>query len=160
LIAAAAVPAVLSPLVGLTAFKISLEMLTTNQSNDEKTLAGQLENINNLFGSPLLLTTKDLLPRFESQSGLRLKAIEEIDTFSEQTIVLDDIHLATPLVDGLAIILFTSGSTGHSKGVEFTHSQLIDSILAKQEMLGVDENTTFMAWNSFDHCEYIVEGFF
>nr|POF22080.1 nonribosomal peptide synthetase pnga [Quercus suber] len=53
--------------------------------------------------------------------------------------------------DSCAILLFTSGSTGHSKAIEFTHRQLITSVRAKAETHKLDSSSTFMSWISFDH---------
>ena len=49
------------------------------------------------------------------------------------------------------MLLFTSGSTGHSKAVEYTHRQLITSVRAKQQLHNLDSGTNFMSWVSFDH---------
>lgn len=52
-----------------------------------------------------------------------------------------------------AVILFTSGSTGHAKAVEYSHEQLIRSVAAKQSLHGLSEKVTFMSWVSVDHCK-------
>lgn len=52
-----------------------------------------------------------------------------------------------------AVLLFTSGSTGHAKAIEYSHEQLIHSVAAKQLLHGLSEEVNFMSWVSFDHCE-------
>jgi long-subunit acyl-CoA synthetase (AMP-forming) len=50
--------------------------------------------------------------------------------------------------DALATILFTSGSTGFSKGVEYTHTQLVASSRLKSTFHHMDSSKTFMSWVS------------
>lgn len=115
-----------------------------------------MQNIDNMFGSPVVLTPKQLVPKFSSQKGLRMHAIEEIESTKVPAQVDGTAKPGVALSGDLAVILFTSGSTGHSKGVEFTHNQLIESVLAKQQHHPINNTTTFMAWNSFDHCQWFL----
>ncbi|KAL1301853.1 hypothetical protein AAFC00_006038 [Neodothiora populina] len=134
-IAAGSVPAILSPL-----------------SNDAKTLAGQMENLATLFGSPTFITSEKNAAQFEKFPQEHVHTIETIDAQQEQNhhVRKDSLNdLDDP--DQLAVLLFTSGSTGHSKAVEFTHRQLLCSAQAKKKMHFLDQNVKFMSWISFDH---------
>lgn len=46
----------------------------------------------------------------------------------------------------LAVLLFTSGSTGPAKAVEFSNSQLIASVKMKSALHDIDSDMTFMSW--------------
>ncbi|OCL05657.1 putative non-ribosomal peptide synthase-like protein [Glonium stellatum] len=132
-IAAGAIPAILSPL-----------------SSETKTRHGQLQNLHNLFDRPTVVTSNELASKFRDNSNLTVCSIEDID--AELPAPHSQIRNgASHASDDLAVILFTSGSTGHSKAVEFTHKQLIKSVIAKQRMHHVSSKMPFMAWNSFDH---------
>lgn len=52
----------------------------------------------------------------------------------------------TPERDDLAVLLFTSGSTGPAKAVEFSHSQLIASVKMKSTLHGINSDMNFMSW--------------
>lgn len=130
-IASGAIPAILPPL-----------------SNDPKTQQGQLENVANLFGSPMVLTHRKHFETFASVPSFLLQDAENIrlahgNIFSMQG------SLASPA--DIAVLLFTSGSTGRAKAVEIRHGQVITSAQGKKKMHNLSCDTNFMAWISLDH---------
>nr|POF06952.1 nonribosomal peptide synthetase pnga [Quercus suber] len=119
------------------------------QSNDLRTRDGQLENLQTLFGKPTVLTSISMteqLAGLPSDSFHTVENISRVSTASEGALGSDS-HTA----DSCAVLLFTSGSTGHSKAIEFTHRQLITSVRAKEKTHNLDSTSTFMSWISFDH---------
>ena len=132
-------------------------------SNEPKTAAGQLDNIKNLFGDTPILTSHKLSSIFASRK-LNVKSIEDIDRRKAV-----DSGLPSPVdpspedTHDIAAILFTSGSTGHSKAVKYSHAQLIASVQAKADHLS-SRGKTFMSWISFDHsacfCEVHLQAIF
>ena len=130
-IASGAIPAILPPL-----------------SNDPKTQQGQLENVANLFGSPTVLTHRKLLEKFATVPSFLLQDAENIKLAHGNVSSMRG-SLAFP--GDLAVLLFTSGSTGHAKAVEIRHGQIITSAQAKQKMHKLSSETNFMAWISLDH---------
>ncbi|KAL1628682.1 putative NRPS-like protein biosynthetic cluster [Neofusicoccum ribis] len=110
-VAAGGVPALLSPL-----------------SSNEVTLAGELDNVNKLFNGPTILTTKQLSRLFRPIASMNTVTVQTIAMVKiEEGFGMDTIDEAVGHEDELATVLFTSGSTGFAKGVEYTHTQLVDS---------------------------------
>ena len=128
-IAAGAIPVILSPL-----------------SNDKETLIGQLGNIERTFDNPTVITTQELRRSFEASSRLNVKVIEKL--VRKAFVATDATFLAPALTGGrnLAVLLLTSGSTGHSKAVEYSHVQLMASVRAKSAFHRTTANTNFMSW--------------
>lgn len=131
-VAAGGVPALLSPL-----------------SSNEATLVGELENIDKLFRGPTILTTKQLAKPFRQMASLNVLTSEIVATVKlENKTTLGRFDGAMGREDELAAVLFTSGSTGFAKGVEYTHTQLVTSSKLKCNFHQTDSSKTFMSWVS------------
>ncbi|KAF2165794.1 hypothetical protein M409DRAFT_24081 [Zasmidium cellare ATCC 36951] len=117
-------------------------------SNEPKTAAGQLDNLKSLFGDAPVLTTHKLSAFFASRK-LNVKTVEQIDKRKSDNGAISS-GLSKISRDDIAAILFTSGSTGHSKAVQYSQAQLIRSVEAKSSHLSTYDKT-FMSWISFDH---------
>ncbi|KAH9878812.1 hypothetical protein IAQ61_002086 [Plenodomus lingam] len=138
-VVAGGVPALLSPL-----------------SSNEITLAGELDNVKKLFEKPTILTTKQLAKPFRLVPGMNTvtaEVVEKIDIPDEPMAMNEPAGRE----DALATVLFTSGSTGFSKGVEYTHTQLVSSSELKCRFHGMNSSKTFMSWVSFDHSAALCE---
>ena len=100
-------------------------------------------------GSPLITSAK-FGSRFSAQ-GFAVELIENVQKYEVEChdTLFDDVRASSKPED-LAAVLFTSGSTGRSKAVQCTHSQLIASVRAKSAQLN-SHGQTFMTWISFDH---------
>ncbi|KAH7377885.1 putative non-ribosomal peptide synthase-like protein [Pyrenochaeta sp. MPI-SDFR-AT-0127] len=141
IVAAGGLPALLSPL-----------------SSNEITLAGELNNINKLFSGPTILTSKKLARPFRLIASLNTVTVEIIGTVKvEDGFGTEIVNEAVGHEDELATVLFTSGSTGFAKGVEYTHTQLVTSSKLKCKFHQMDSSKTFMSWVSFDHSAALCE---
>jgi acyl-CoA synthetase (AMP-forming)/AMP-acid ligase II len=131
-VAAGGVPAVLSPL-----------------SCNETTLVGELQNVNKLFDGPTILTTKQLAKPFRQIASMKTITVEVIATVKiEGRFATGWVDEARGFEDELATVLFTSGSTGFAKGVEYTHTQLVTSSKLKCDFHQTNSSKTFMSWVS------------
>ncbi len=130
-IASGAIPAILPPL-----------------SNDPTTQQGQLKHVANLFGSPTVLTNREFFETFASVPSFLL---QDAGTIALTHGNVSSMQGSVALPDHLAVLLFTSGSTGHAKAVEIRHGQIITSAQAKRKMHKLSAETNFMAWISLDH---------
>jgi acyl-CoA synthetase (AMP-forming)/AMP-acid ligase II len=128
MIAAGAIPAVLQPF-----------------SNNSKIMGDQMANIDRVLQSPTVITSQHLAPHFKLCPTMKAITIQRIhhDKPSQKN---SSIVPTPPSPSDLATIYFTSGSTGHSKAVEFTHSQLIASAESKTKFHGTRGNWNFLAW--------------
>lgn len=111
-----------------------------------------MENLGNLFGSPTVVTREKNATQFGSFPIDHVHTVEDIN-FQQgcsHCVRKDSLHDSSD-PDDLAVLLFTSGSTGHSKAVEFTHRQLLRSVQAKKIQHCLHKEVNFMSWISFDH---------
>jgi long-chain acyl-CoA synthetase len=72
----------------------------------------------------------------------------------------DGLKVRRPSKDDVALIMYTSGSTGSPKGVVLTHGNVIASVGAIYQFLGhhISKDDTFLAYLPLAHIlEYIVE---
>ncbi|MFU8816571.1 MAG: AMP-binding protein [Pseudomonadales bacterium] len=60
-------------------------------------------------------------------------------------------HLASPQPDDVALLQYTSGSTGDPKGVVLTHADLIANIRAMGDAIEVDAEDVFVSWLPLYH---------
>lgn len=118
-------------------------------SSNEATLIGELENINKLLGGPTILTSKHLTKPFRLMAGMSLVTVELVmATKIHHAAGLGPLFSETNHGDKLATVLFTSGSTGYAKGVEYTHTQLVMSSKLKRDFHKMDWSKTFLSWVS------------
>ncbi|KOU29469.1 hypothetical protein ADK52_05810, partial [Streptomyces sp. WM6372] len=61
---------------------------------------------------------------------------------------------ARPEADGLAYVMYTSGSTGEPKGVAVTHRAVVDLVLDPSWKSGPEERVLFHAPHAFDISDY------
>ena len=82
--------------------------------------------------------------------------MDEIDNFKLSGLKLDDI----PLLDNdLAAILYTSGTTGKSKGVMLTHNNIMSNVLAVAQIFQVGPGDNFLSVLPLHHTFESTSGF-
>jgi acyl-CoA synthetase (AMP-forming)/AMP-acid ligase II/thioesterase domain-containing protein len=112
---------------------------------DTNRWVAQLEHLHRLLENPLIITTKGLLGDLPQVAGLSLSCLDELATSVPETAVHDADR------DDLALLMLTSGSTGHAKAVQLTHGMLLAAMSAKSARLDVKCSDITLNWISFDH---------
>lgn len=84
-------------------------------------------------GAPFVLTTSALAERFAGQSCRQICLDKEAAALQQEA---DDNLAPMATAEDLAYVLYTSGSTGHPKGVQIRHSSLTNFLWAMKDQPG------------------------
>ncbi|MEU9574440.1 non-ribosomal peptide synthetase [Streptomyces massasporeus] len=120
---------------------------------DRERWAAQLEHVNTLLDGPLVVTGDALAAELPAVDGLSVASLEELRAAGPMP--AGDFHRAAP--GDTAVLVLTSGSTGHSKAVVLTHANLLASMAAKNGHHRLSADDTTLNWVSFDHVAALLE---
>lgn len=85
----------------------------------------------------------------ESNSDIRILNVDEIDTTKE--IEIKDVAIECLEKDAVAVMLYTSGTTGNPKGVMLTFDNLMSNIVGVEEIKMVSSEDRLLAILPFHH---------
>jgi long-chain acyl-CoA synthetase len=111
--------------------------------------SSEVENILNHSESKALFVTKRLKSKVDNINLPELKIRFDVDTFdiyenrNEENVAKGIEKEVFP--DDIASIVYTSGTTGKSKGVILTHHNLIAQVKMTMKIQPVDENSVFLS---------------
>lgn len=111
----------------------------------------ELDHVSQLFKHPNALTTKATATQFVANGGFDVFCTDELperDVFGMDRNYVPwtaNTQVKT-LKNEICTILFTSGSTGPSKAVSFTHQQLLASSYLKCVANGMSAHHRFLCW--------------
>lgn len=111
----------------------------------------ELDHVSQLLGHPNILTTKSTAATFTSHGGFKVTCVDDLARREDlkevrQRLTLKVDEVVTNQQDTTCTILFTSGSTGPSKAVCFSHRQLMASSYLKRLANGTGPGDQFLCW--------------
>ncbi|MGZ3683197.1 MAG: AMP-binding protein [Bdellovibrionota bacterium] len=104
-------------------------------------------------GAKILISSAELKARAKGLTFLMKSlcpALRQI-CFSEELKSPTAVEPVKPNPSDLALIQFTSGSTGNPRGVALTHANLLANIRAIGHVIGANANDTFVSWLPLYH---------
>ncbi|MDR0758185.1 MAG: AMP-binding protein [Tannerella sp.] len=117
--------------------------------------SAEVQNILNHSGCKALFVTKRLRPKIDAASLPELKIRFDVDTFSayenRNTANAGKSIEKEILPDDIANIVYTSGTTGKSKGVILTHRNLVSQLKMAIRIQPVDEHSVFLSILPLSH---------
>jgi acyl-CoA synthetase (AMP-forming)/AMP-acid ligase II/thioesterase domain-containing protein/acyl carrier protein len=120
---------------------------------DRERWGAQLTHVNTLLGGPLVVAGDTLVAELPAVDGLSVTSLERL--YGAEETPADAFHRAAP--EDTAVLVLTSGSTGHSKAVVLSHANLLASMAAKNGHHRLTAADTTLNWVSFDHVAALLE---
>ncbi|MCX5203721.1 non-ribosomal peptide synthetase [Streptomyces sp. NBC_00237] len=117
---------------------------------DPERWAAQLTHVNTLLDNPLVVTSESLAADLPPVAGLDVVPLERL-------------YCAKPAIpytaapEDTAVLVLTSGSTGNSKAVMLSHTNLVASMAGKNGHHRLTAADTTLNWVSFDHVAALLE---
>lgn len=113
---------------------------------------GYLKYLHELLDSPVFIKSASQ-PR--ELPDLKYVEFEDIETATACFVESETIDANAP-----ALMMLTSGSTGHPKAVILSHANLLSALSAKLEVRGITSTDIFLNWVPFDHITALAESHF
>jgi acyl-CoA synthetase (AMP-forming)/AMP-acid ligase II len=133
--------------------------MSTPVSKDGLQRRKHLASVLKLLNNPLIITTQELAKDFADLGNIQLKTIEELE--ATPTHLLDSKLISLggykKSQNDVAVLMLTSGSTGNSKAVALTHSQILHAVVGKSLLHHTTEDDVFLNWTGLDHVANLLE---
>ncbi|MCJ1387547.1 hypothetical protein MMC18_000390 [Xylographa bjoerkii] len=135
-------------------FANAIPSMSTPFSKVASQRSNHINHLNTLLGNPICLTRRNLLHDFEGHEHLRIQLLEDIEDQMHGDPSIDPSHgqFRDSGSNSPALLMLTSGSTGHSKAVVLTHEQIFASLRGKLAFF--KSRTRFASllnWIGLDH---------
>ena len=133
-----------------------LPCISTPFVNDHDPRKKHLVHVNSLLENPIILTSEKLVPEFLGLEQLNLRTIETLKAGNGPG------TLSFPAANqkqrnGPAVLMLTSGSTGHAKAVCLRHGQLLAALDGKSQYHETTRDDVFLNWIGMDHVANLTE---
>lgn len=131
--------------------------ISTPFTNDAEQRKRHLGHLQSLLRKPIILTRENLLSDFaDCEESLNIWTIEQIQSEKRNSCARIEPRFATNGND-TAVLMLTSGSTGHAKAVSLRHQQILASVKGKASLHGTRSDDVFLNWIGFDHVANLTE---
>ncbi|KAG4436992.1 hypothetical protein IFR05_007530 [Cadophora sp. M221] len=135
--------------------------LSSPFSKDDKQRVKHINMLQKLLRHPTIITSNQLIHEFEGTDDLQLWTFEQIDKSRDKLVSHTSEVPLCPASDtkgsDTAVLMLTSGSTGHAKAVRLSNNQIISSVAGKSQLHGTSNKDTFLNWTGLDHVANLVE---
>ncbi|CAG8961336.1 hypothetical protein HYFRA_00013797 [Hymenoscyphus fraxineus] len=146
--------------------------LSTPLVNNREGRISHLGHLHRLLLDPIVITTQELVDtEFSDNNALQVIAVEDIENLSyakpDTSAKLDESGENSPQderfdnsscsTNEVAVLMLTSGSTGNSKAVCLTHTQIYAAIRGKLSAMPLAPDTALFNWIALDHVASLVE---
>ena len=132
----------------------SIPVVSTPLASDPVARERHLRHLVSVLDNPKVLTAEHLRSELSSVPTLDVTSIETVSLCTELDVFLKVSQLDLSHkrdgdqfnIDSIAVMMLTSGSTGHAKAVELCHSQLLASVEAKSDAIKSTPADVFLNW--------------
>jgi acyl-CoA synthetase (AMP-forming)/AMP-acid ligase II len=133
--------------------------ISTPFTHDLEARKKHLVHLQNVLRNPVILTSERLVAEFLDLEGLNIHTVESLQAGKESNLSASPITSRGGLKNGdnIAVLMLTSGSTGHAKAVALRHGQLLTSIRGKSIHHTTTKNDRFLNWIGIDHVANLTE---
>lgn len=113
-----------------------------------------IDMINAVDAQAIICLSKKSIEQIVFEKCSEIKIIIYDECFSKNTVKNE--HLIKKREDDLALILFTSGTTGRFKAVVHSHKTVLSNIDSVLDYMKVDENDKFYVMKTYVHCSSLL----
>lgn len=135
-----------------------LPAISTPLASDSLQRQRHLLHLHELLHDPIILTRERLVGEFLGLEKLRIRLVESLSSQRDAANPSPSNEFGYRRDgDDVAVLMLTSGSTGHAKAVSLTNAQIRSSVRGKSQANGATSHDVFLSWIGFDHVANLLE---
>ncbi|CAG7925008.1 unnamed protein product [Penicillium olsonii] len=140
------------------AFAGMIPTISTPFSHNADQRMQHLLHLEWLLQDPLVLSSKKSVARYPELRKLQLLITEDLERRKIQNGTLcKTVQHAPCQGEEPAVLMLTSGSTGHAKAVSLTVPQILASVCSKSRACATNANSVLLNWIGLDHVANMLE---
>ncbi|KAJ5591912.1 NRPS-like enzyme [Penicillium hispanicum] len=136
-----------------------LPVMSTPLSQNQQQREQHLQHLRTLLENPIVLTSKRLVTQFPELEQCHILTVETLESAPRNSDGSSSVLVPErpSQDDEPAVLMLTSGSTGHSKAVPLTVPQMLASVRSKGRACGTTARSVLMNWIGLDHVANLLE---